>query len=319
MKVFVVGDFMLDLVLPCEPAAGSSRLNFGGAGTVARGVSCLGGEPVCVGWVARDAVGDETVRLAVTDGPEDFLRVPGVGASHLRIHQPGAARNPVARLDNDLPRTCQSRVRDHVRHSLETAPHLAGSVVVVSDFARSPAPVIGPTLPSRVAWVVIGSKGSLYPSRPRSVLVTSTEDRNLIATSPAALRLACSKLARARQGWVVLTAGARGAVLSDGETETWVPAPTSAAVLEVGAGDWLLAALAMSLGHGRSLLESLEGAVLEASRSVVHVTVGGRRPDGDDHGEQLPAMAIHDYLVRMGLNGPTIATLASTDRRARQG
>ena len=76
---------------------------------------------------------------------------------------------------------------------------------------------------------------------------------------------------------VVVTLGAEGALVVDGDHVEAVPAPVVRVVDTTGAGDCFCAALADGLVGGASLVEATRGAVQAAALSVQQV---GAQPRG---------------------------------------
>ncbi|MGZ4650495.1 MAG: ribokinase [Kineosporiaceae bacterium] len=82
-------------------------------------------------------------------------------------------------------------------------------------------------------------------------------------------------------GAVVVTLGAEGAVVHDGDGETRLPAPAVQAVDTTGAGDALSGALAWGMGSGLALRDAARSAVMAASLSTLAPGARGGYPTRD--------------------------------------
>jgi ribokinase len=86
---------------------------------------------------------------------------------------------------------------------------------------------------------------------------------------------------------VFITEGKQGARYYDGEKEILVPSYTVEAVDTTGAGDTFNAALAVALGEGKSIEESLKFANRAASLSVTKFGAQGGMPTREEVEEAL--------------------------------
>jgi ribokinase len=94
---------------------------------------------------------------------------------------------------------------------------------------------------------------------------------------------------------VVLTVGARGALVADGSGTTQVPSPRVDAVDTTGAGDAFVGALAYRLSEGEGLVEA---ARLAARVGAYAVRGSGAQPSYPWAGDALPEVADVDRSDR---------------------
>jgi sugar/nucleoside kinase (ribokinase family) len=152
-------------------------------------------------------------------------------------------------------------------------------VLVISDFAKTVKPMLSPAMFSycNYGMALIASKASLYADVPRSILITSVEDRGLVPNSCAELIAATKELERERRGPVVLTGGAFGCAFADRGNVWSFAAPLVMPKFTVGAGDWLVGAWAAHIDLGAHPLSALQTAVSQASGSVEFFWIGSSR------------------------------------------
>lgn len=139
----------------------------------------------------------------------------------------------------------------------------ADLVLAQTEVGPLPADVaaeVGVRLVLSLAPVVHVTAATLAAADP--LVVNQSEARDLGAHDAESL------LSRTGARSVVLTLGARGAVVADGERVTTVPAPKAYVVDTTGAGDALAGTLAAYLTSGLGLVEAVRLAVAAAARAV---------------------------------------------------
>jgi D-beta-D-heptose 7-phosphate kinase/D-beta-D-heptose 1-phosphate adenosyltransferase len=290
IQVLCVGDVMLDRFVHCDmerisPEAPvpilrlrGTREMLGGAGNVASNVAALGGTAVLAGLVGQDAAGDAVRRL---------LR--------------GVPRLVSAAVDTpSRPTTCKTRfiaanqqvVRaDEESLAAVTAPEEAGlldavrawigrvGAVVLADYGK------GALTPGLVAQVVgLARAGGVPvfvdPKSPdfthyRGATCITPNLKELAAAAGMAVdgegaivQAACRVLAQAGAGAILVTRSERGMTLveASGAVQS-VPARARAVFDVSGAGDTVIAALALCCAAGRTLAQAMH--VANAAASVV--------------------------------------------------
>ena len=223
------------------------------AGAEVRMVGCVGDDPhgdealaelraldVDVEHVARSATAATGVALIVVDAEGRNQIAVASGANAEIGAAPGAfAGSGVALLSFEAP-------DDALVHAARTAADAGWAVVV------NPAPV------RPVPQAVLAARPILVPNEHEATALTGIPDPERAA-----------RVLHAASGApVVITLGAQGALLFDGELATLVDAPEVDVVDTTGAGDCLCGTLAARLAAGDHLGQALEAAVAAASLST---------------------------------------------------
>jgi D-beta-D-heptose 7-phosphate kinase / D-beta-D-heptose 1-phosphate adenosyltransferase len=278
-KIFVLGDVMLDKfvygqVERISPEAPipvlrheSEKAMLGGAANVARNVVALGGEALLVGALGDDAEGD-------------LVAGPLIAANHVQGRFVRLARHPttvkvryvsggqqIMRLDIERPFHLDELRIDAICDWF-TAAADGVSAVVLSDYAKG---VLVPALISRIVEIarrrripiVVDPKSTdVARYAGATVLTPNASEAATIAGIECSDDGGCEMAAkilhkRARVEAVVLTRGANGITVfdpanSEGAT-THVPTVASEVFDVSGAGDTVVAALALAIGCGASV------------------------------------------------------------------
>src|SRR5580658_8252376 len=318
-RVFILGDVMLDryvygYVERISPEAPipvlhyqSEKAMLGGAANVSRNVVALGGEALLVGALGDDADGDLVAGpLIAADRIEGrFVRTPGHPTTTKVRYVSGGQQ--IMRLDMEQRLELSAPDIEAICGWLVDAADRV-SAVVLSDYAKG---VLAPALISEVVDiarargipVVVDPKSRdiaryagatvLTPNASEAAMITGVE-----CAEDAHAEMAAKILhQRAKVEAIVLTRGAQGMTVYDpGEPEGAVAhVPTAAPeVFDVsGAGDTVVAALALALAAGASVTTSARIgnaaagiAVGKRGTAVVHArelsaALGGARA-GDD-------------------------------------
>ncbi|KJY43466.1 D-beta-D-heptose 1-phosphate adenosyltransferase [Streptomyces sp. NRRL B-1568] len=188
---------------------------------------------------------------------------------------------PVVRLDRGTGRAAGAT--EQARRALTAARTL-----LVADYARGTAEALWPELAARAARAALvwdpHPRGC--PPVPGARLATPTghEARHFTGERPApgtgddglgaVARTAALLVRRWQAASVAVTLGARGALLSQGDSPLLVPAPARHGGDACGAGDCFAATAAGLLGDGALPAEAVQGAVAAATR---YVAAGGPR------------------------------------------
>jgi len=275
--VLVVGDLILDRFvqgtvrrispeapIPVVEVTGERRI-VGGAANVANNILALGGKATLLGAVGEDRHGDSLRALLAQLGldPEGALRVPGrittvktrIIAQHQQVVR--VDRETREPLDEESWESLKIRIREHL------SSHRA---LVVSDYAKGIFTAARLKMLGRLAQetgipYVVDPKPAHFPYPGATVVTPNRQEAAAIygrtfATQELA-RVAADLLGRTDWDAILFTLGEEGMALAnrDGSVERII-----ARVREVfdvtGAGDTVVAALALGLASGIPLLDA---------------------------------------------------------------
>lgn len=285
-RVLVVGDVMLDRFVWGEVERISPEApvpivrvvrethRLGGAANVAANLAALGARPRVAGFVGADAAGEQIASMLTADGVGPLLLTVANRGTTVKTRIIARAQQ-VVRVDReDLEPIAEERVRD-----------LTGAVVsalsdfdalVVSDYNKgtAAAPLLSAALKEarrRGLPVVVDPKLPDFSRyQPATVITPNQAEASRavgldIRTDDDCWAAARAILERIDTESVLVTRGERGMLLVERDAP---PVPIEAAAKEVydvtGAGDTVVAVLALALAAGRSLLESSRAANLGA-------------------------------------------------------
>jgi rfaE bifunctional protein kinase chain/domain len=280
--VLVVGDVMLDRywygeVSRISPEAPvpivlvneqKEELRLGGAGNVARNCKALGAEVRLLSVVGRDEAGRQISKLAKREGLDARLHTDGKLRTTQKLRVVGPRRHQLLRIDFETPPSTEvlaSKLADF-REALEDC-----DVVLLSDYGKGGLAHIETMIrEGRKAkkLVLVDPKGRDYARYRGATVVTPNElelsqvvgdwrDEKDLAFRAQALR---EKL---RLDALLLTRGDEGMTLFRPRRVLRVRAEKHEVSDVTGAGDTVIAALAVMLAAG----ESLESAVRIANRA----------------------------------------------------
>jgi len=277
--VVVIGDVMLDQFLVgrvnrISPEAPVPIVQYdheehraGGAANVADNVRALGGRAEIIGLVGADEAAERLV---------EALEARGIGRSSLVVDRSRRTtrklrivtdrHQQVARVDYETDEEAQGVVEQEL---IRQAEHWSGSaaVVVVSDYLKG---TITRALMARLmaASARRGVPVLVDPKIPHidyyagATLVTPNHHEAEIAThrrirsDEEAGRAARVFRERAGCASVLITRGEHGMCLFDGRDETHLPAVAREVADVTGAGDTVIATLALGLAAGGTLAEA---------------------------------------------------------------
>jgi D-glycero-beta-D-manno-heptose-7-phosphate kinase len=301
-RVLVVGDVMLDEFLwgrvsrispeAPVPVVEVTRQSFhlGGAGNVAANVRSLGGSAVLVGLVGRDAAGGHV---------QDALRAAGVLPRLVTApDRPTTVKTrivahsqQVVRADREESRDAAGAAAEAIRETLRA--ELAGcDALVVSDYQKGvvTAPLLRALLPlarRQRRPVLVDPKVRHFALYRGVTLVTPNQLETEQATG---IRLRDDDDLRAAGRRILSLLGCRAALVTRGEQgmslfERGQPPfhvrATAREVFDVtGAGDTVIATLALALAAGASLAEA--AVLANAAAGVVVGKVGTAQVSADE-------------------------------------
>jgi D-beta-D-heptose 7-phosphate kinase/D-beta-D-heptose 1-phosphate adenosyltransferase len=314
-RVLVVGDIILDRYISgavqrlspeapipvLRPAA--NRCTLGGAANVALNIATLGGQAVLVGVIGADAAGAEIVRL--------IGATPGVEAALVEIAaRPTTSKtrfmtgsHQLLRLDEEVTDPLDPTGLAAVMRAVES--HLdAADVVVLSDYAKG-------VLSDGVLDAILAraqEKGRLVIADPKRADFSVYRGVTVLTPNELEVRVAtridaehdaeadrAGRMALEATGGeaVLVTRSAKGLTLVRKDAEA-LHLPTRAReVADVsGAGDTLVAALAVALGAGAALPEA---AMLANATAGISVSKQGTATVSRQ--ELLDALHLHELVV----------------------
>ena len=296
-RIVLIGDFMLDRYVHGDTERVSqeapvpvlkvlrSESRTGGAGSVAVAVMALGGQVACVGVIGEDAVGEElnSLLLSAAVQTSSLVRVPNRPTT-LKTRYVGLAqhKNPqqIIRVDDemtdDLPEEIQRSVRAGARSLLIDKPTLAlqdhdkgvltdtNTPQIICDAREAGCAVI--VDPALIAdYRRYRGATLLAPNRYEAALATGIE----ITDAESLKRAGGQILLMADAEAVMITLDAEGIFLltRDGEPRRFAGRPRK--VYDgTGAGDAVLAAVAVALGSGCDFAQAAELANLAGGLEV---------------------------------------------------
>ena len=275
--VVVIGSINHDLTvvtprlpMPGETVLGTDHYTGGGGKGANQAVAAarLGARVALVGRIGDDEHG-EALRTALIDYGVDVSAVSidreaptGLAvitvddtADNTIVVSPGAnARLTPGDLDPNLIGSA-AVVLTQLEIPLETVI-AAAELATTGTFVLNPAP--GRDLPEDLLERV----DVLVPNRSELAIIAKEEEP---ATADEAIR-AIRRLER--DALTVVTLGAIGAVMVDGEAELHVPAPDVAAIDPTGAGDAFCGALAHAIASGFEPTEAVNRAVVAGALAI---------------------------------------------------
>lgn len=292
VRVMIVGDLILDEYLdgnvsrisPEAPVpvhlVKSTKRTTGGAANSARNVQLAGGLAVVVSVLGEDDAGHQLAQLLDADGVSTKLVVFAKNRVTTRKTRVTAGRQQIVRIDWEVVHPIEEDVQEKLLAILKEETFDA---LLVSDYAKGCLPekfvravlalAKGRGIPS-----VVDPKGHMYDRYRDAFVVTpnrmeACEALGLKEDDKFEPALLAQKL-QERFGFekVLLTLGSQGMLLREQTSVGYAVAqmPTVARdVFDVsGAGDTVAGVLALSLGSGCAMRQSVELANLAAGRVV---------------------------------------------------
>jgi rfaE bifunctional protein kinase chain/domain len=277
-NVLVVGDVMLDRFLvgrvtrispeaPVPVVAFDHEMHrLGGAANVAHNVRALGGGIALVGVIGRDESG-ERLEAACRDAriPATFVGDPARPTT-TKVRIVTERNQQVARVDYEADAEIGGRVEDAILESME---HAASGVaaVLVSDYlkgcitprvmsalvsigrARGIPVLVDPKIPHLAYYA---GASVITPNHHEAERATHRRVRSHEEARDAARDFR----ERARCNAVLMTRGDQGMWLLDGTSEGYLSAAAREVADVTGAGDTVIATLALSIAAGATLAEA---------------------------------------------------------------
>ncbi|MCB4824324.1 bifunctional D-glycero-beta-D-manno-heptose-7-phosphate kinase/D-glycero-beta-D-manno-heptose 1-phosphate adenylyltransferase HldE [Roseicella aerolata] len=310
LRILVLGDVMLDRFLygaverisPEAPVPvvrlGRTLAMPGGAGNVARNISALGGEAILTGLVGRDPAAAEFRGLLAADaGITDGL-VASASRPTICKMRVIAGNQQVVRLDDEVAAPADAAEQAALVAAVEAA--LPGcAALILSDYAKG---VLTPTV---IAAAVAAAKGLGIPvlADPKSddfaqyrgadCLTPNARELGRAARLPVGSEAEVAAAARkvmAEAGLPALlcTRAEKGMMLvrADGAVDS-VPAEAREVFDVSGAGDTVIAALALAHAAGQPLPEAMR--IANAAAGIVVGKLGTATVSADELAHALRA------------------------------
>jgi D-beta-D-heptose 7-phosphate kinase/D-beta-D-heptose 1-phosphate adenosyltransferase len=280
--VLVAGDVMLDRfivgrVTRISPEAPvpvvrfeSEHVRLGGAANVAGNIAALGGRASLVGVVGRDRAADQVSELlaAAQVAGDGLVCDPGRPTTE-KVRIVTERNQQVARVDYeqdidvsiDVERSLVARVAQAGREAraLLVSDYLKGAVTrpliealltIVAGRGGAPVPlIVDPKIPHLEAYA---GATLITPNHYEAEAATHRRPR----TDEEAQAAAREFRTRARCSAVLITRGEHGMWLSDGDADTAIPSVAREVSDVTGAGDTVVATLALALAAGATMLEA---------------------------------------------------------------
>jgi rfaE bifunctional protein kinase chain/domain len=278
LHVLVVGDIMLDRfivgsVTRISPEAPvpvvrfrSEHCRLGGAANVAHNLTALGGHPSLVGIVGRDDAAARLRRELTAAGVADDGLVEDASRPTVEKVRVVTERNQqVARVDYEDDRDADADVARRVAERA-TALGAGAKALLVSDYLKGT--ITTTVMQALVAMRSFGAPLLVDPKIPHldcyagATLVTPNLHEAEAAThrrirgDEDARQAAMELRSLARIDAALITRGEQGMWLSSLEAEGAIPAIAREVSDVTGAGDTVVATLALALAAGASLVEA---------------------------------------------------------------
>ena len=282
LPVTVIGDVMLDhfvvgQVDRISPEAPVPVVRFdrdeyrlGGAANVANNVAALGGRPFLVGLVGTDDSAEQLKDQLRTAGIDSAgLVADGSRATTRKVRVVTSRNQQVARIDYERDTEPSGRTAEDLIAAVRNAA-IDARALVLSDYRKgvvSPSVIAAAIEASRAAGapLLVDPKlaqpehyrgaSLITPNHHEAELMTQT-----VIRSPEDVRRAAQVLHKRTGASVLITWGEHGMWVLDtahGEhAEEHLPAVTREVADVTGAGDTVVAALAMGLAAGATLVEA---------------------------------------------------------------
>jgi D-beta-D-heptose 7-phosphate kinase/D-beta-D-heptose 1-phosphate adenosyltransferase len=276
--VLVVGDVMLDRFLvgrvtrispeaPVPVVAFDHEMHrMGGAANVAHNVRALGGTVDLVGVVGRDEAGDALTTACSEAGIRIALATDVGRPTTTKVRIVTERNQQVARVDYESDAEVTGVLEESVATEVERRGSDVGAILV-SDYLKgcitrrvmAAAVTLGKRLripvlvdPKIPHLAYYAGASLITPNHHEAEVATHSRVR----THEEARSAAREFRARARCGAVLMTRGDQGMWLLDDSDEGYFPAAAREVADVTGAGDTVIATLALSMAAGATLAEA---------------------------------------------------------------
>lgn len=278
IRVAVIGDLILDEYLeghvdrisPEAPVpvhlVNGTKISAGGAANVARNIHHAGGEVRLLGVLGQDDAGSRLKALLENDGIDTRYIVESSDRPTIRKTRVTANRQQMVRIDWEKPSPISAQLRERLLGILK---EICCDVILLSDYAkgclsREFIQEVIVLARSRGVPVFVDPKGKDYSRYKGAALITPNRSEAIEAlgldTMESYNPLDLAQSLRSRYGLdkVIVTLGEEGMVGVGDEQESVKLEAVTREVFDVsGAGDTVVAILALAMGAGESLAEAM--------------------------------------------------------------
>ena len=261
-KILVIGDLILDIFLEGEvnrinPEAPvpivelkKESFNLGGSGNVASNISSLGGKTFLFGFTGKDEKA-EILKDLMTKSKMDFF----LGENSLTSQKTRVIGRDQQLLRFDKEETSKKFFSEILKQKLLQKAE-ESDMIIISDYAK------GVITSDLLRYLFKFSNKIIVDPKPSNkelykgvFLITPNEKESFEMTNSKDFKTAGESLRKELGSNVLITRGERGmALFSDSNLE--VPTYAKEVYDVTGAGDTVIAALALSLASGASLEEA---------------------------------------------------------------
>lgn len=288
-----------DLVVPTEKLrCGEPRYDPGGGGiNVARAVRRLGGDALAV-FPVGGMSGEMLCRLLAGEGvPHSAVPIAGLTRESLAVVERQSGKQYRFLLPGP-----SIAARDQERCLDTLAAHLAGASFLVASGSLPPG--VPADFYRRVAALarnndlrfVLDTSGPALAGAGGGIFLLKTSLRELEQLTGAAVkseqdeeRAARAVLAEGRTEILVVSLGARGALLATGREVRRFAAVPVAALSSVGAGDSMVAGIVLSLARGWALTDAVRFGMAAGAAALLYPgTELCRRDDAERFYRAMP-------------------------------
>jgi ribokinase len=291
-EVVVVGSVNADLVVtvgrlprPGETVTGGTFARFGGGKGANQAVAAAraGARVAIVGAVGADDLGDDALRELADEGIDvsAVARLEGVATGVALIAVDERGENQIAVASGANARLRADEIALALPRLLAGGPR---GVVLLGHEVPESAVVAGIAAARAAGWVAVlnPAPARALPDDVDGVILTPNADEARALAGEADTEAAARSLAARTGAAVLVTLGAEGALLADGDRVEKLPAPAVDVVDTTGAGDAVNGALAAELAAGRPLRDSVRFALTAAALSTRAAGARAGMPRRDD-------------------------------------
>ena len=287
-EVVVVGSVNADLVVSVRrlPAAGETvtggtfaRHGGGKGANQAVAAARAGAQVAMVGAVGADDLGDEALRELADEGvdvtavarlDEVATGVAAIVVDERGENQIAVASGANAALEGDEVVAALARLTGDSSGTAGQESSAPRGVVLLSHEVPVAAVVAGIEAARRAGWTAVLNPAPAreLPGEVGGVVLTPNADEARVLAGETGVEAAARALAGRTRAPVLVTLGADGALLLDGDHVERLPAPRVDVVDTTGAGDAVNGALAAELAAGRPLRDAVRFALTAAALST---------------------------------------------------
>ena len=287
-QVVIVGSVNADLVVSVRrlPAAGETvtggtfaRHGGGKGANQAVAAARAGARVALVGAVGADDLGDKALRELADEGIDvsAVTRLDDVptGVAAIVVDERGenliaVASGANAELRADQVAAALARLTDDSSRAASQDPPGRRGVILLGHEVPEAAVEAGIDAVRRAGWVAVlnPAPARALPDDVADVVLTPNAAEARVLAEETDVEAAARALAARTRAPVLVTLGADGALLVDGERAERLPAPQVEVVDTTGAGDAVNGALAAELAAGRPLRAAVRFAMTAAALST---------------------------------------------------